>query len=158
MAWCWKSKGGVSEQKPAKLSYDQIERLRKLGDDYIKFMSAGQRVAGAVPSKLLNSASLNEIRAGVYEHLMVLLQVGLTFPQQIEIMEATTTMFLAMKYFETSFAKGQREVESEESYNKSLEFWDLFQNLIIRDEGRRFEINEEEIRGKIVCKLIRETK
>ena len=70
-------------------------------------MSAGQRVAGAVPSKLLNSASLNEIRAGVYEHLMVLLQVGLTFPQQIKIMEATTTMFLAMRYFETSLQRGK---------------------------------------------------
>jgi len=158
VAWFWKSKEAVTKKKPAKLSYDQIERLRKLGDDYIQFMSAGQRVAGAVPSKLLNSSSLNEIRAGAYEHLMVLLKIGLNFPQQIKIMEATTTMFLAMRYFETSFAGGQREVESEESYNKSMELWEVFQNLIVKDGGRRFEINEEEIREKVVTKLLEEAK
>ena len=153
----WKTKGEVRDKKTSKLSRAEIERLNKLGDDFTNFMGAGQRGDGAVPTKLLDSASRGEIRAALIENLIVLLQKGLEFKMQIECMEAVTLLFVGMQCFETNIAGGNREVESQEKYDKANELWEEFQNLIIRDGGSRFELNEDEIRQKIVRRLINET-
>jgi hypothetical protein len=153
----WKTKGEVRDKKTSKLSRAEIERLNKLGDDFTNFMGAGQRGDGAVPTKLLDSASRGEIRAALIENLIVLLQKGLEFKMQIECMEAVTGLFISMQFFETNIAGGNREVESQEKYDKANELWEEFQNLIIRDGGSRFELNEDEIRQKIVRRLIEET-
>ena len=153
----WKTKGEVRDKKISKLSRTEIERLNKLGDDFTNFMGAGQRGGGAVPTKLLDSASRGEIRAALIENLIVLLKKGLEFKMQIECMEAVTLLFVGMQCFETNIAGGNREVESKEKYDKANELWEEFQNLIIRDGGSRFELNEDEIRQKIVRRLINET-
>lgn len=158
MGWLWMGKSGVNFPRQKNLTFAEIDKLRRLGDDYVRFMAAGQRIGGAAPSNLLNTATREEIRAGAIENLMVLLKSGLTFPQQIKAMEATTTMLLTMRYFETQPAGGQREIEAEESYNRSMELWDVFQDLITKDDGRRFEVNEEEIREKVVIKLLEKIK
>lgn len=153
----WKTKGEVRDKKTSKLSGADIERLNKLGDDFTNFMASGQRDGGAVPTKLLDSASRGEIRAALIENLIVVLQKGLQFKMQIECMEAVTGLFVGMQFFETSIAGGKREVETQEKYDKANKLWEEFQNLIIRDGGSRFELNEDEIRQKIVKRLIEET-
>ena len=157
MAWFWKNKG-LHTAKPKKLSWDEIQRLRKIGDDFADFMAKGQRKGGAVPSKLLNSATLGEIRAGLIEHLMFVLSLGAPFEQQIKWLDATQMLFCFVYNFDTPFLGGERENESEELKRKTFELWDAFQDLIIKDEGRRFEVNEWDIREKIVVKLIQQTK
>jgi hypothetical protein len=158
VAWFWKSKRGVSEPKPAKLSYTQIQRLNTLGDDLTKFLAQGQRVKGAVPTKLMEEATRGELRAALIEYLMVLLQKGLPFKMQIQGMEQVAMLFVFMKFFDIPAGGGTREIEPDETYKKALGLWDEFQTLVTKDDGRRFEINEEEIREKVVVKLIEQTK
>ena len=157
MAWFWQNKGAETKKKSTRLTNEQIKRLKRLGDDFTKFMGAGQRNAGAVPTILLEKATRAEIRAGLIENLIDLLQRGFSFEQQIKIMENMTAIFLAMNYFDIQIAGGNRKIESDTPYQRSLDLWDEFQDLITRDGGKRFEVNEDEIREKIVIKLIEET-
>jgi hypothetical protein len=157
MPWFWKNKKTPTQPKTKKLSFSQIEKLNKIGDDLTNFLAKGQRKAGAIPSKLVEESTRGELRAALIENLMVLLQKGLPFTMQIQCMEGTASLFVLFKSFDTPRAGGRREIEADEPYNKSLELWDEFQKLVVRDGGRRFEVNEDEIREKIVIKLIEPT-
>jgi hypothetical protein len=158
MPWFWKSKETPTQPKSKKLPLSQIEKLNKIGDDLTNFLAKGQRKAGAIPSKLVEESTRGELRAALIENLMVSLQKGLPFAMQIQCMEGTASVFVLFKYFDIPRFGGRREIEADEPYNKSLELWDEFQRLVVRDGGSRFEVNEDEIREKIVIKLIEPTK
>ena len=157
MAWFWQKKRVATANKTKALSQKQIDSLNRLGDDFINFLAAGQRKNGAVPTKLVDSASRGEIRAAIIENLIVLLQKGLPFKMQIECMDQISSLFVSMKLFDSDIDGGRREVESDQTYDRANKLWEEFQDLIIRDGGRRFEVNEDEIRERIVIKLIEET-
>lgn len=154
MAWFWQKKGGPKANNTKSLSQTQIDRLNRLGDDFTNFLAAGQRKGGAIPTKLLNSASRGEIRAAIVENVIVILQKGLPFKMQIECMDNISALFVMMKFFDSNMDGGKREVESDQTYDRANKLWEEFQDLIIRDGGRRFEVNENEIREKIVMKLL----
>ena len=156
MAWFWQKQD--SKAKTQKLSWEQIQRLKNIGDDYAEFMGKGGRDGGATPSKLLDSATRSEIRAGLIEVLVAYLQLGTPFKEQIKLVRAIETLFHTTMVFGISAAGGKREIESREIRSKYLGLFDEFEDLIVKDEGRRFEVNEDEIREKIVVKLIEQTK
>lgn len=157
MVWLWKSKETPTQPKVKKLSYSQIDKLNKIGDDLTNFFAKGQRNAGVVPTKLIEESTRGELRAALIENLIILLQKGLPFKMQIQCMDMTAGLFVGMHLFDIPAGGGKREIEADDTYKKSLELWDEFQNLVTKNGGRRFEVNEDEIREKIVIKLIEQT-
>ena len=156
MPWFWNKQNSPAKTK--KLSYEKIQRLRKIGDDYTDFVAKGQQPGGATPSKILDSATRSEIRAGLIEHLIFLLSLGAPFEQQIKWVKCAEMLFCYQTFlFDVKAAGGEREIEPRELRREYLGLWDEFQDLIVKDEGRRFEVNEDEIREKIVIKLIEQT-
>jgi hypothetical protein len=151
--WLCKTKSGVSDKKPTTLSYKQIDRLNKIGDEFTEFIGKVQRRENGVYSKILGSATRGEIRAGLVENLIRLLKKGFPFDQQIKMVKATGSLFLMTKSFDIK-PIGNREVEENDVYMNSLGLWDELQEIITKDGGRSFEVNETEIRERIVCKLI----
>jgi hypothetical protein len=155
--WFWNKQSPPAKTK--KLSYEKIQRLRKIGEDYADFVARGQGPGGATPSKILDSSKRSEIRAGLIEHLISALSLGAPFEQQIKWVKAVEMLFCYQTFvFDVKAAGGEREIETRELRKEYLGLWDEFQDLIVKDEGRKFEFNEDEIREKIVIKLIEQTK
>ena len=93
------------------------------------------------------------------EHLIFLLSLGAPFEQQIKWVKCAEKLFCYQTFlFDVKAAGGEREIEPRELRREYLGLWSEFQDLIVKDDGRRFEVNEDEIREKIVIKLIEQTK
>ena len=72
-------------------------------------------------------------------------------------MEVVTLLFVSMQLNESMISETMREVEIKEKYDKANKLWEEYQNHELRNGGSLLELNEDEIREKIVVKLIVET-
>ena len=158
MPWFWRKKEQKEEALTNRLSWDNICRLRQIAYDMSDSLAKGQRQNGALPSEMLEQSTRGEIRGALIERLMQILESDAPKQLQAKAIDATAQIFITMQVFDIKQAGGTREMESQDIYMESLALWDKFQELVIKDNGRRFEVDEGEIREKVVVKLIEQSK
>ena len=129
--------------------------LFKIGQAFIDYMASGGGEKALPAPPVLKNATRGQIRVGLIEGLIVRLKSGISFQDQIKIVEATGEMFcMHVKFFDLKIRGGTRETESKESFEKSCELWDRLQELIVRDGGKRFEVDPKILRETLYPDLM----
>lgn len=146
---------GGKENEKSKVT--DFVRLLVIGDALVSYVASGKNQTDAPVPAILKSASRGEIRAGLIEVCIDRLNPGLSFKDQIKLVENIGILFwqyVGSFDLKTERSQGTREPETKELRDKVSDLWDLFQDLIVKDDGRRFEINKAELREKIYPSLL----
>ena len=147
--------GGKQSEKSNKTDF---VKLLVIGEALVSYVASGKNQTDEPVPSILKSATRGEMRAGLIEVCIDRLQPGLSFKDQIKLVEHIGILFwnyIGSFDLKTERPQGAREPESKELRDKVSDLWDLFQDLIVRDEGRRFEINKTELREKIYPHLLK---
>jgi len=128
-----------------------ISRFLQAGEDLIDYCAdeCAQKKIPPIPRLLRRYKS--EIRCGLIEVFFHRLGAPLSLEQKKDLFQKTGALFLSSTHY---WDLDIDAMEPETKYYYAMYYWDQFKKLLQKDGNWNFEIDKNQIRREISCKLL----